>query len=160
MRNTDEIKRLKHELGRYQKKVADQAEVEKDLRDQLEAFQRGMRLYSMGFFSPERAQESLIALDMMDFEGVDEIREKVRQGQTLLNLVQQMAARMDQMAMVIQGATGLDMGLGGQSASGSPTVQEQKNTGGSPLANGVMQSQMPQTSYMQRMAQNAAPKME
>lgn len=36
MRNVDQIKMLKKELGRYRKKVADQAEVEKRLRGLLD----------------------------------------------------------------------------------------------------------------------------
>ena len=40
MRNVDEIKRLKHEIGRYRKKVADDAKEMRKLREQLEDFQR------------------------------------------------------------------------------------------------------------------------
>lgn len=68
--------------------------------------QRAQELYAAGFFNPERAQEALIALDMMDFEGIDKVREKVQQGQTLLNVVRQLMVQMDQMAAIIQGATG------------------------------------------------------
>lgn len=41
MRNVDKIKRLEHEIGRYRKKVADDAKEMRKLREQLEAFQRG-----------------------------------------------------------------------------------------------------------------------
>lgn len=40
MRNSDEIKRLKYELGRYRKKVGDDAAVIADLRRSLEAARR------------------------------------------------------------------------------------------------------------------------
>ena len=43
---------------------------------------------------------------MMDFEGIDKVRERVQQGQTLMNVVQQLMVQMDQMAAIIQGATG------------------------------------------------------
>ncbi len=49
-----------------------------------------MNLYSAGFFNPELAQQALICLDMMDFEGKEKIVEKVREGQTLQNMVMQM----------------------------------------------------------------------
>lgn len=46
-------------------------------------------LYNLGFFNPQLAQQSLIALDMMEFEGDDKIRDKVQEGQTLQNLLNQ-----------------------------------------------------------------------
>ena len=46
-------------------------------------------LYNMGFFNPEQAQSALIALSMMDFEGKDDLVRQVRQGQTLLAMLQQ-----------------------------------------------------------------------
>lgn len=72
----------------------------------MEQNQRASELYQMGFFNPDRAQEALNCLDMMDFEGIEKVKDKVRQGQTLLNLIQQMNAQMQQMAMVIQQLTG------------------------------------------------------
>lgn len=65
--------------------------------------QRAADLYGMGFFDPNRAQEALIALDMMEFEGKQKVMEKVMQGATLLNVVQQMTTQMQQMA-AMQGA--------------------------------------------------------
>ena len=46
-----------------------------------------MNLYSAGFFNPEMAQQALVCLDMMDFEGKEKIIEHVQQGQTLYNQV-------------------------------------------------------------------------
>ena len=60
-----------------------------------------MQLYGAGFFAPEAAQASSIAVDMMEFEGKDKVLEKIMQGQTLLNLIQQMQAQMNQMAAAI-----------------------------------------------------------
>ena len=72
----------------------------------MEQNQRASELYQMGFFNPDRAQEALNCLDMMDFEGIEKVKDKVRQGQTLLNIVQQMNQQMQQMAMMIQQLTG------------------------------------------------------
>ena len=72
----------------------------------MEQNQRASELYQMGFFNPDRAQEALNCLDMMDFEGIEKVKDKVREGQTLLNLIQQMNQQMQQMAMVIQQLTG------------------------------------------------------
>ena len=49
-----------------------------------------INLYNAGFFEPERAQQAMICLEMMDFEGKDKVYEYVQQGQTLMNQVQQL----------------------------------------------------------------------
>ena len=83
--------------------------------------QRAADLYGMGFFDPNRAQEAMIALDMMEFEGIDKVREKVMQGATLLNVLNQMNMQMQQMAMLLQTATGAS--IGGEIGGGQPTAQ-------------------------------------
>lgn len=69
-----------------------------------------MNLYNAGFFEPERAQQSLIALEMMDFEGKEKIVEYVTQGQTLLNQVnhlnQMLAEANAQITILTNGALG------------------------------------------------------
>ena len=45
--------------------------------------------YALGFFNPERAQESMAALQMMDFDGHDQVMQQIQQGQTLLNMLTQ-----------------------------------------------------------------------
>lgn len=82
--------------------------------------QRAAELYGMGFFDPNRAQEAMIALDMMEFEGIDKVREKVMQGATLLNVLNQMNMQMQQMAMLLQTATG-GPNVGSMSGEKPPT---------------------------------------
>ena len=129
--------------------------------------QRAQDLYNMGFFNPERAQESLGALDMMEFEGIDKVREQVRQGQTLLAVCQRLSQQVEQMAAIIQGLTGQDLGAGesGGSAggtSGDPGGQSGKAapTGGNAAADGVMRAQQPMTDYGTRLAQRSKPSMD
>lgn len=90
--------------------------------------QRATEMYQMGFFNPERAQEAMIALDMMEFEGKDKVLQQVQQGQTLMNLIQQMSAQMQQMAALL-GAT---VGGGGEQggSSGSGTAPSKDTLGG------------------------------
>lgn len=132
----------------------------------MEQNERAKELYGSGFFAPENAQAALIALEMMDFEGREKIIEKVQQGQTLMNIVQQMSARMDQMAMIIQSLSGMDMGMGaqngadGQKNAGASAGQNAGKTGAGELASGIMESQQQQTPYMQRMVHRSTPKME
>ena len=116
----------------------------------MEQNERAKELYSLGFFAPENAQASLIALEMMDFEGIQTVREKVMQGQTLLNMVMQMQ---QQLAMI----TGALMPQEDTRQTGG------NNTGGgeaeahSELASGIMEAQTPMTGYGQALAQRSVP---
>ena len=126
----------------------------------MEQNQRAQDLYNMGFFNPERAQEAMGALEMMEFEGIDKVREQVQQGQTLLNICQQMSQQMDQMALIIQALTGKDMGVAGGaqtggSTQGGTTPSEGTESGGSGLASAVMQAQTPMTDYGTRLAKRS-----
>ncbi len=116
----------------------------------MEQNERAKELYSLGFFAPENAQASLIALEMMDFEGIQTVREKVMQGQTLLNMVMQM----QQQLAVITGAL-------------MPQEETRQtggnNTGGgeaeahSEFASGIMEAQTPMTGYGQALAKRSVP---
>ena len=116
----------------------------------MEQNERAKELYSLGFFAPENAQASLIALEMMDFEGIQTVREKVMQGQTLLNMVMQ---RQQQLTMI----TGALMPQEETRQPGS------NNTGGgeaeahSDLASGIMEAQTPMTGYGQALAKRSVP---
>ena len=50
--------------------------------------ERAKELYSMGFFLPQNADQSLAALDMMQFEGIEEVRQRISQNGTLFQMVQ------------------------------------------------------------------------
>ena len=83
----------------------------------MEQNELAKELYSMGFFNPERAQEALPTLEMMEFEGVDKVREQVAQGQTLLNMCQQLMAQVQQLTSMVQMGP---MGMGMQPMPGEP----------------------------------------
>jgi len=135
----------------------------------MEQNERAKELYGLGFFNPERAQECLGALEMMDFEGKDKVVEYAKQGQTLLNICQQMAAQMDRMALFMQATTGVgaDAGRGTprQSSADTPLSKGgigQAVQGGSSadsVTGAVMQAQTPMTSYGERLAKRSTPKM-
>jgi hypothetical protein len=123
----------------------------------MEQNERAKELYAAGFFNPERAQEAMGALEMMDFEGIDKVKERVQQGATLLNLVQNMAQQMDQMAAIIQGITGRDMGIvqpqgGAHSAPANVPM-------GKGLDAKVADAQAPMTAYGDRLAKRSSPDM-
>lgn len=116
---------------------------------QLSQNEMAKELYSMGFFNPQMAQPALGALEMMEFEGKDKVREFVLQGQTLQNMLQ---FYMSQVAML----TGQ---LPSQGGGGSQTGQSVR--GGSTTASRAENSQVQaQTPYAQRMASAAKPRVE
>jgi len=117
-------------------------------------------LYGMGFFNPERAQEALGALELMEFEGKDKVIEQVHQGQTLLNIVQQMSMQMDQMAAIIQANTGKDMGIGVQpGAAGTATSPSPKVTSGGLASDAAEAQKTNMTAYGDRLAKRSTPNM-
>ena len=126
----------------------------------MEQNERAKELYGMGFFNPERAQEALPALEMMEFEGIEKVREQVRQGQTLLNICQQLSTQLDQMALIIQQLTGKDLAAGGMPMGaghlGGATAEIPK--GG--IADKVAAAQTPMTSYGERLAKRSTPSVE
>lgn len=116
----------------------------------MEQNERAKELYAIGFFAPENAQASLIALDMMDFEGIQTVKEKVMQGQTLLNMVMQMSQQ-------IAALTGALMPKEEAQSGGGTNAAESNGGGGSGLASGIMEAQTPMTGYGQALAKRSTP---
>ena len=102
----------------------------------------------MGFFNPDRAQEALGAIKMMDFEGIEDVREHITQGNTLLTMVQQMSQQMAQMAAVVQAVSGTEIPPAAPSAAGEqPTQTRNAND----LARNMTAAHTPQESYSQNL---------
>lgn len=123
----------------------------------MEQNERAKELYAAGFFMPEKAQEALGALSMMDFEGIEKVRDYVEQGKTLLAVLQQVTMQRDQLAMALgmaQQQTGAEP-QGEQKHTGAPA----KSTSGNKVSDGVMQSQSPKQGYAQRLAARSKPDM-
>ena len=126
----------------------------------MEQNQRAMELYAAGFFNPERAQEAQGALEMMDFEGKDKIVEYVQQGQTLMNIVQQLSQQVQQLLTLVPMAQGMMPAMGAQ------MPQDGQNPGmGQSMATRAMAGQQQAqpdaapTAYMRRMQAAAKPDM-
>lgn len=82
-------------------------------------------LYAAGAFNPQMADQALMMLDMMEFEGKEKVVEKVRQGRTLLSQVQALQQTCAQLAQRVAQATGEDpsrllAALGAQGQQGTP----------------------------------------
>lgn len=122
----------------------------------MEANERAKELYGLGFFDPNRAQEAIGALQMMEFEGKDQVTQYVQKGQTLLNLVQQMSQQMQEMAQIIAAQRGETLTPAAPAAGGSPA----QDTGGGTAARMTqerMEANTPMTGYGQRLAQRSTP---
>lgn len=132
----------------------------------MEQNERAKELYSMGFFNPEMAQQSLNALEMMDFEGIEKVKDEVRQGQTLLNICQQLSQQLEQAMGIIGQLTGGGQPASAPAAFGAPT--EGSAPAPAPVSGGksegindeIMASQAPMTSYGQRLAKRSTPSIE
>ena len=106
-------------------------------------------LYAMGFFNPELATQSLVALELMDFDGEEKVKEQVQQGQTLQNVVNQL---MQELAM-IKGMMGMPAPNG--------MAQPMPNAAPSGMGSAVVDSQKAGlTDYGARLAENAKPNMD
>ena len=122
--------------------------------------ERAKELYAAGFFNPERAQEAMGALEMMEFEGIDKVKERVQQGQTLLNICQQLSQQLDQMALIVQSLTGRDMGIGQPAAASSGQDVSVPENNEKTMGERMMQAQTPMTDYGTRLAKRSTPNMD
>lgn len=103
-------------------------------------------MYNMGFFNPQLAEQTMTALELMDFDGIETVKEKVQQGQTLMAMVNQLAQEL----AVLKGS----IGMGGQPMP-TPNVPSGRTMGkaqkSAQLAN--------EESYGERLAKRATPDM-
>ena len=118
----------------------------------MEQNERAKELYGLGFFNPERAQEALGALEMMDFEGIDKVKEQVQQGQTLLNLCNQLSQQVTQLAAML--------GLGANPQQPEQQPAERTGASGRSIDRSAAQAQTPRMSYAERLAQRSSPDMD
>lgn len=118
-------------------------------------------LYKLGLFNPENAEQALIVLDMMDFDGDDEIKQKVERGHTLLNMVLGMQQQMQKMNEVITALTGRDAIaiMNGGTTNAQP--QQPQQTSSTDTTGGKQQAEKTtaMTNYGQRLASRATPSM-
>ena len=117
-------------------------------------------MYQLGFFNPQLAEQTMTALELMDFDGEEKVKDRVQQGQTLMNQMASMQQMMNKMGLIIYQLTGNDvLGLtegGGAPGAAVPMVGSPANgkSMGS-TATDAMGSNM--TSYGERLAKNARP---
>lgn len=63
-------------------------------------------LYNLGFFNPQLADQALAAVEMMDFDGKDDVKRRIQNNGTMWQQIQLMQQQMSAMAQVIAASTG------------------------------------------------------
>ena len=118
-------------------------------------------LYQLGFFNPQLAEQSMTALELMDFDGEEKVKEKVQQGQTLMNQMAMMQDQMNKMGLIIMKLTGQDvLGLAQGGGATAPMVGQEGHAGGKSMGGAVTDAQgAPMTSYGEKLAARAKPDM-
>ena len=109
-------------------------------------------MYNMGFFNPQLAEQAMTALELMDFDGIEKVKAKVQQGQTLMNMVNQL---MQEVAM-LKGAMGIPAQGGTPNGAVQPTP-DVKPSGMGQAQKNAQKATM--TSYGERLAERATPDM-
>lgn len=116
-------------------------------------------MYQMGFFNPQLADQSLTALELMDFDGKEKVKERVQQGQTLLMQMQRMQEQMTMLAMEIKRMRGEPIEAPAQ-GSKSHAQQPPKDEGGKSMGSAVTDAMgANMTSYGEKLAARAKPDM-
>lgn len=118
----------------------------------MEENQRAIDLYGMGFFDPARAQEAMGALEMMDFEGIEQVRERVAQGQTMYTMLQEALAQLSELKGIPMQPEGVAQARAGAAPGGAAS--------GGGQTGDIMEAQAPRTGYMQRLAERTRVKAE
>lgn len=118
-------------------------------------------LYQLGFFNPQLADQSLAALDLMDFDGQEKVRDKVQQGQTLFNQVMAMQEQLQKMGLIIYQLTGQDLVGLNQGAQTGGAPMPSATTDGKSMGEAQKDAQTAtMTEYGRTLAARAKPDME
>ena len=95
-----------------------------------------LALYNQGVFNPNMTDQALMLLDMMDFDGKDEVMQKVSQNGTLMQqmaMYQQIALQLAQQYDPMMAEQLAQSIMGGAQAGGAmPTGSAPKLSGGDP----------------------------
>ena len=95
-------------------------------------------LYNLGFFNPQLAEQTTTALELMDFDGKEAVKDRIAKGQTLENQMAALQEQMGKLGEIIYRLTGTDL-LGGQSGASSGPVS--RKTASDSLGRQVAQAQ-------------------
>lgn len=83
---------------------------------QLSQNELAIQFYNLGFFNPEMSDQALACIDMMEFQGKNDVADKIQMNGTMYQQILQMQQQMLQMAQMID-TLGLERGTDYQMAS-------------------------------------------
>ncbi|WP_458457477.1 portal protein [Pseudobutyrivibrio sp.] len=109
--------------------------------------QTALNLYNMGFFAPNNGDAALACLDMMDFDGIEKIRERVTQNATLFMQVQQLTSLLIQFVPEVAAQMGLvpQMASVAQPQGGGSVKEASRGSLASQAANATRESTAPRS---------------
>ena len=110
-------------------------------------------MYNMGFFNPQLAEQSMTALELMDFDGKEKVRERVQQGQTLMNQLMAMQQQLTELATLVAAERGQQLTGEGPEIVAPNVGSSQKGTAQKSDGSGM-------TAYGERLAKRATPSVE
>ena len=87
-------------------------------------------LYGMGVFNPEMADQALMVLDMMQFEGIEQLKRKIQERGTVFEQMQQMIAMQQQQIAMLSGADPM-AAAAAQAPEQEPGISEAGSVSGS-----------------------------
>jgi hypothetical protein len=70
--------------------------------------QTALNLYNMGFFAPNNADSALACLEMMDFEEIQKVKDRIKQNGTLYDEVIKLQQMLMQVAPLLDAQNGTD----------------------------------------------------
>lgn len=88
-----------------------------------------LQFYSMGFFNPENTDVSLAALNMMDFKGIDAVREVISSNGKMYDKLMELMQVVQQLATIVDGQNGSNIAQGIGQEQEAPAI-----TGGVPAS--------------------------
>lgn len=107
-------------------------------------------MLGLGMFNPQNAEQTMTALELMDFDGIETVKERVQQGQTLMNVIQQLMQEVN----TLKGM----MGIG--TPDEAPTASTPSSPQGESMGKAQKNAQTAtMTSYGERLAKRAKPDM-
>ena len=71
--------------------------------------QTALNLYNMGFFAPNNADSALACLDMMDFDEIQKVKDKIKQNGTLFDQVMQLQNILMQLTPLVDAQNGTNL---------------------------------------------------
>ena len=69
----------------------------------------GLQFYSAGFFAPENAEQAQACMEMLDFDGKDQVQERIAQNGTLFQMLIQRTQQALRLAQIVDQMTGQNL---------------------------------------------------